>query len=55
MVDYCGFDGIAATVESGAGRINHVLIAPRASSPHAVSAIEVDDMPHWWQPPFPLQ
>jgi len=20
-----------------------------------VSAIEVDDMPHWWQPPFPLQ
>jgi DMSO/TMAO reductase YedYZ molybdopterin-dependent catalytic subunit len=20
-----------------------------------VSAIEVDDLPHWWQPPFPLQ
>jgi DMSO/TMAO reductase YedYZ molybdopterin-dependent catalytic subunit len=20
-----------------------------------VSAIEVDDVPHWWQPPFPLQ
>ena len=20
-----------------------------------VSAIEVDDMPHWWQSPFPLQ
>jgi hypothetical protein len=27
MVDYCGFDGIAATVETGADRINHVLIA----------------------------
>ncbi len=20
-----------------------------------VAAIEVDDLPHWWQPPFPLQ
>jgi DMSO/TMAO reductase YedYZ molybdopterin-dependent catalytic subunit len=20
-----------------------------------VTAIEVDDLPHWWQPPFPLQ
>jgi Thymidylate kinase len=27
MVDYCGFDGIAASVETGADRINHVLIA----------------------------
>jgi hypothetical protein len=27
MVDYCGFDGSAATVETGADRINHVLIA----------------------------
>ena len=27
MVDYCGFDGVAATVETGPDRINHVLIA----------------------------
>jgi Thymidylate kinase len=27
MVDYCGFDGNTATVETGADRINHVLIA----------------------------
>ena len=27
LVDYCGFDGMGADVESGRGRINHVLIA----------------------------
>jgi hypothetical protein len=27
MVDYSGFDGASATVEAGADRINHVLIA----------------------------
>src|SRR5215218_4560415 len=27
LVDYCGFDGLGATVESGRDRINHVLIA----------------------------
>jgi len=33
IVDYCGFDGLAAEVESGADRINHVLLAPvRAAS-----------------------
>jgi hypothetical protein len=31
LVDYCGFDGLGAEVESGRDRINHVLIAsPRA-------------------------
>jgi hypothetical protein len=31
LVDYCGFDGLSAEVESGRDRINHVLIAsPRA-------------------------
>jgi SAM-dependent methyltransferase len=31
LVDYCGFDGLGADVESGRDRINHVLIAsPRA-------------------------
>lgn len=33
LLDYCGFDGLAATVESGRDRINHVLMAPvRAST-----------------------
>ena len=27
LLDYCGFDGMAATVESGRDRINHVLVA----------------------------
>jgi hypothetical protein len=27
LVDYCGFDGLGADVESGRDRINHVLIA----------------------------
>jgi len=27
MVDYCGFDGMGARVESGSNRINHVLMA----------------------------
>jgi len=27
LLDYCGFDGLGAMVESGADRINHVLIA----------------------------
>jgi Thymidylate kinase len=31
LLDYCGFDGLGASVESGRDRINHVLIAsPRA-------------------------
>lgn len=31
LVDYCGFDGISADVESGQDGINHVLVArPRA-------------------------
>jgi chitinase len=30
LVDYCGFDGLDADVESGRDRINHVLItSPR--------------------------
>jgi hypothetical protein len=28
LLDFCGFDGGAATVESGRDRINHVLVAP---------------------------
>lgn len=28
LLDYCGFDGMAATVESGRDRINHVIVAP---------------------------
>jgi len=28
LLDYCGFDGLAATVESGRDGINHVLVAP---------------------------
>jgi hypothetical protein len=27
MVDYCGFDGMGASVDSGPNRINHVLMA----------------------------
>jgi broad-specificity NMP kinase len=27
MVDYCGFDGMGASVDSGSNRINHVLMA----------------------------
>ena len=27
LLDYCGFDGMAATVESGRDRINHVVVA----------------------------
>jgi hypothetical protein len=27
LVDYCGFDGLGAAVESGRDGINHVLIA----------------------------
>ena len=27
LLDYCGFDGMAASVESGRDRINHVLVA----------------------------
>ena len=31
LLDYCGFDGIGAVVESGRDHINHVLMAsPRA-------------------------
>jgi hypothetical protein len=33
VVDYCGFDGMATTVESGANGINHVLVGPRAGIP----------------------
>jgi hypothetical protein len=33
MVDYCGFDGAATSVESGANGINHVLVAPCARIP----------------------
>lgn len=33
MLDYCGFEGLTADVESGRDRINHVLIAgPRGSA-----------------------
>ncbi len=33
ILDYCGFDGLAAEVESGPDAINHVLLAPvRAAS-----------------------
>ncbi|GAC1472954.1 MAG: hypothetical protein PVSMB3_06990 [Candidatus Dormibacteraceae bacterium] len=32
MVDYCGFDGMSATVDSGSDRINHVLMAKRDSA-----------------------
>ena len=32
VLDYCGFDGIAASVESGRDRINHVIVAPLATS-----------------------
>ena len=28
LLDYCGFDGLKAAVESGPDRINHVLVAP---------------------------
>jgi hypothetical protein len=28
LLDYCGFDGLKASVESGRDRINHVLVAP---------------------------
>jgi hypothetical protein len=28
LLDYVGFDGLAATVESGQDRINHVIVAP---------------------------
>lgn len=28
LLDYCGFDGMSATVESGRDRINHVVVAP---------------------------
>jgi hypothetical protein len=28
LLDYCGFDGLEASVESGRDRINHVLVAP---------------------------
>jgi hypothetical protein len=31
LLDYCGFDGMAATVESGRDRINHVIVAPLPS------------------------
>ena len=33
MVDYCGFDAAATSVESGANGINHVLVAPCARIP----------------------
>ncbi len=34
LLDYCGFDGLAATAESGRDGINHVLLAPlRAAAP----------------------
>ena len=36
MLDYCGFDGLHADVESGRDRINHVLVA----RPHTVSDAE---------------
>ncbi|HKV86996.1 MAG TPA: hypothetical protein VJT78_03260 [Candidatus Dormibacteraeota bacterium] len=29
LLDYCGFDGLTATVESGRDRINHVVVAAR--------------------------
>lgn len=32
MLDYCGFDGLHAEVESGRDHINHVLVASRKSS-----------------------
>jgi energy-coupling factor transporter ATP-binding protein EcfA2 len=32
LLDYCGFDGLEATVESGRDRINHVLLAGVAAS-----------------------
>jgi SAM-dependent methyltransferase/dephospho-CoA kinase len=32
MLDYCGFDGLNATVESGRDRINHILCATSVSS-----------------------
>lgn len=28
LLDYCGFDGLKGTVESGRDRINHVMVAP---------------------------
>ena len=28
LLDYCGFDGLQASVESGRDRINHVMVAP---------------------------
>jgi hypothetical protein len=28
LLDYCGFDGLAASVESGRDGINHVVVAP---------------------------
>ena len=31
LLDYCGFDGLAASVESGGDRINHVIVAPLLS------------------------
>ena len=31
LLDYCGFDGMAASVESGRDGINHVLVAPLAT------------------------
>ena len=31
LLDYCGFDGMRASVESGRDRINHVVVAPLAS------------------------
>lgn len=27
LLDYCGFDGLNAAVESGRDRINHVIVA----------------------------
>jgi hypothetical protein len=44
MVDYCGFDGVNATVDSGSNKINHVVMAratpgePRAIVSWAASA-----------------
>jgi hypothetical protein len=32
ILDYCGFDGLAASVESGQDEINHVLVAPVRSA-----------------------
>jgi hypothetical protein len=28
LLDYCGFDGLGADIESGRDGINHVVLAP---------------------------